>query len=122
MLSDRYFFSIIARDVVRGANPLWARKVYSFALKPDIVFYLKADVPHLVSRMVYGRGFDYWESGMDIRCADNLYDSFCRYQSLLIDQYDGMANEFGFTTVDATRSVNEVFEDLRTSIKSLLEE
>jgi dTMP kinase len=120
VLSDRYFFSIMARDIVRGADPGWSRKVYSFALKPDIVFYLKADVPHLISRMVYGRGFDYWESGMDIRCADNLYDSFCKYQSLLIEQFDRMAEEFGFTVIDANRSVNEVFLDLRDPIRDLL--
>ncbi len=122
VLSDRYFFSIIARDIVRGADPDWARKVYSFALKPDAVFYLKTDIPHLISRMVYGRGFDYWESGMDIRCADNLYDSFCKYQSLLIEQYDLLAEEFGFTTIDANRSIQDVFEDLRSLIRPLVEE
>lgn len=119
VLSDRYFYSIIARDVVRGANPDWARKLYGFALKPDIVFYLKIDLPTLVSRMVHGRGFNYWESGMDIRCADNLYDSFCRYQTRLIDQLDRMAEEFGFITIDATRSVGEVFEELQGHIRAL---
>ncbi len=119
VLSDRYFYSIIARDVVRGIDPVWARKLYGFALKPDVVFYLKADVPHLVSRMVYGRGFDYWESGMDIRCADNVYDSFCNYQSHLIEQFDRMADEYGFVTIDANRSPNEIFEDLRRNIRAL---
>lgn len=122
VLSDRYFFSIIARDIVRGANPEWARKVYSFALKPDIVFYLKSDIPHLISRMAYGRGFDYWESGMDIHCAGNLYDSYCSYQSLLIEQYNHMADEFGFVTIDASRPIPEVFEDLRHTIRKLVEE
>ena len=103
VLSDRYFFSIMARDIVRGANMDWARKVYGFALKPDLVLYLKTDVHHLVERLVHERGFDYWESGMDIRCADNLYDSFIAYQSQLIEQYDRMATEFGFKTIDATR-------------------
>jgi dTMP kinase len=119
VLSDRYFYSIIARDVVRGIDPVWARKVYGFALKPDLVFYLKADVPHLVSRMVYGRGFDYWESGMDIRCADNLYDSFCNYQSHLIEQFDHMADEYGFVTIDANRPAPAMFEDLRRNIREL---
>jgi len=119
VLSDRYFYSIIARDVVRGADPEWARKVYGFALKPDIVFYLKVDVPTLVQRMLRGRGFNYWESGMDIRCAHNLYDSFCRYQALVIEQFDQMADEFGFITIDATRSAREVFEDLRAHIRKL---
>lgn len=122
VLSDRYFYSIIARDIVRGADPEWARKLYGFALKPDITFYLNADVPHLVSRLVHGRGFNYWESGMDFHCANNLYDSFCTYQSELIQEFDDMAGEFNFTTIDANRSVNEVFEDLRCYIKKLSEE
>lgn len=113
VLSDRYFYSTMARDVVRGADPRWARKLYGFALIPDIVFYLKADVETLVSRMVLGRGFNYWESGMDIRSADNLYDSFCVYQTRLIEQFDQMVSEYGFVTIDANKSVNYVFEDIR---------
>jgi dTMP kinase len=121
VLSDRYFFSIIARDIVRGADPQWARNVYGFALKPDIVFYLRADVQTLVMRMVNGRGFDYWESGMDIRCADNLYDSFVAYQSRLVEQFDQMAQEYDFITIDATRSPQEIFEDIRDEILKLQE-
>ena len=122
VLSDRYLFSIIARDIVRGANYEWARKVYGFALKPDMVLYLKTDVSHLVSRMVYGRGFDYWESGMDFHFSDNLYDSFCKYQACLIEEYDRMAEEYGFITIDANRPVKDVFEDLKRSIQPLMEE
>lgn len=120
VLSDRYFFSIIARDVVRGADPDWARKVYGFALRPDVIFYLKADVETLVSRMVHGRGFDYWESGMDIRCANNLYDSFIVYQTRLIQQFDQMAEEFGFITIDATLSPSAVFAQIQERLKELL--
>ena len=119
VLSDRYFYSIVARDVVRGADPTWARNVYGVALVPDIVLYLRADVPTLVSRIVHGPGFNYWEAGMDIRCADNLYDSFCVYQAKLIEQFDRMADEFGFTTVDATRQVQVVNEELRRHIREL---
>jgi len=121
VLSDRYFYSIIARDVVRGADPTWARNVYGFALVPDLIMYLRADVPTLISRIVHGRGFNYWEAGMDIRCADNLYDSFCVYQSKLVEQFDRMADEFGFMTIDATRPVNAVNEDLRRNIMALFQ-
>lgn len=120
VLSDRYFYSVIARDIVRGADPIWARKVYGFALKPDLVFYLKADVHTLVTRMVHGRGFDYWESGMDIRCADNLYDSFMVYQAKLIQQFDQMAAEFGFITIDAIKPPTGVFSQLQSYISPLL--
>ncbi len=120
VLSDRYFYSTMARDVVRGADPEWVRKVYGFALKPDICFYLRADVPCLVTRLMTGRGFDYWESGMDIRCADNIYDSFCVYQGELIRQFDQMAIEYGFEIVDATQPVQTVDMDLRKRIKTLI--
>jgi dTMP kinase len=85
-----------------------------------MVFYLKCDLPHIVSRMVNGRGFDYWESGMDIRCADNLYDSFITYQGHLIDQFDRMSQEYGFVSVDARQSVQDVFENLKKNLKSFI--
>jgi dTMP kinase len=118
VLSDRYFYSTIARDVVRGADPEWVRKLYGFALKPDLVLLLKSDVQSLVKRLVTERGFDHWESGMDIRCADNLYDSFCIYQSELIRQFEGMTKEFNFVEVDATRSPLLVHDNLKRKIKS----
>jgi dTMP kinase len=121
MLSDRYFYSIIARNVVRGADPNWSRKVYGFALKPDMVFYLKAEVDTLLSRVVARGGFDYWESGMDIGFADNLYDSFCIYQTRLIGQFDQMSEEFGFITIDANRPIQEVFDDIRDHIRPLID-
>jgi dTMP kinase len=118
VLSDRYFYSTIARDVVRGADPEWVRKLYGFALKPDLVLLLKSDVQSLVKRLVTERGFDHWESGMDIRCADNLYDSFCIYQGELIRQFEGMTKEFNFVEVDATRSPLTVHDNLKRKIKS----
>jgi dTMP kinase len=121
VLSDRYFYSIMARDVVRGADPEWARQLYGFALKPDLVLYLKADVSDLVSRLIHGRGLNYWEAGMDLHPADNLYDSFLNYQSKLAGLFEQFAQEYGFVTIDAGRPVKDVFEDLQEKIRSLLE-
>ncbi len=119
VLSDRYFFSVIARDIVRGADPDWARKVYGFALVPDLILYLRANLDTLVTRIVHGRGITYWEAGMDIHCADNLYDSFLVYQAELIEQFDIMAKEFDFVTVDANRSPQAVDIDLRNHITAM---
>lgn len=120
VLSDRYFYSIIARDVVRGLDPQWARAVYGFALIPDLVIYLKADIPTLVTRIVHGRGFNFWESGMDIIREQNLYDSFVQYQTCMIEQFNEMAGEYKFKVVDANRSPKEVFEDVRTLVEGLI--
>ncbi|KUK46953.1 MAG: Thymidylate kinase [Anaerolinea thermophila] len=120
VLSDRYFYSIMARDVVRGLDPKWTREVYGFALIPDMVIYLKADIPTLVTRIVHGRGFNFWESGMDIIKEQNLYDSFIQYQTCMIEQFDTMAQEYHFKVVDANRSVKEVFADIKVLVEKLI--
>ena len=122
VLSDRYFYSIIARDVVRGIDPIWARKVYGFALIPDIVLYLKADIDTLVTRIVHGRGFNYWEAGMDILKMNNVYDSFREYQDCMIEQFDIMAKEFDFKIIDANLSINATNTEIMTSIQPILAE
>jgi dTMP kinase len=121
VLSDRYFYSIIARDIVRGIHPQWARDLYGFALVPDVVFYLKAEVQTLVTRIVHGRGFEFWEAGMDIIKADNLYDSFVQYQTCMIDQFDQMAKEYNFRIIDANKSVKEINSDIKKQLETILE-
>ncbi len=66
----------MARAIVRGADARWIRNVYGFALKPDATFYLRIGVDDLIPRVVFSRGFDYWESGMDIHPSEDMYDSF----------------------------------------------
>ena len=122
VLSDRYFYSIMARDIVRGADPDWAHDIYGFALKPDLILYLKADVMDLVSRLIHGRGLNYWEAGLDSHPSNDLYDSFIDYQSKLILIYDQLAEKYGFVTVDAGRPVMDVFSELQSHIRHLVED
>jgi dTMP kinase len=122
VLTDRYIFSLMARAIARGENRGWIEKVAGFALVPHAVYYLKADLDHLITRVVLGRGsFDYWESGMDIRYGDDMYDSFVRYQTRLTKALDQMAGRYGFQIVDAHRPVEEIFHDLQTRIGKLFE-
>ncbi len=122
VLSDRYFYSIIARDVLRGIDPSWARDIYGFALVPDMVLYLKADIDTLVTRIVHGRGFNYWEAGMDILKLDNLYDSFREYQNRMIKQFSIMAKEFNFHTINANLSIKATNDEIMTHIQPILDE
>jgi dTMP kinase len=122
VLLDRYIYSIIARAQVRGADPTWIRNVLGFALVPDIVFYLQADIANLIPRVLNTRGFDYWESGMDFMRGRDYYDSYVEYQTRLIAQYDAMADEFDFVRIDANQSIHEVFLTLRSEIEALIKD
>ena len=120
VLTDRYIYSVIARALVRGGDPVWIRNVFGFALVPDIVFYLQADLTHLIPRVWNARGFDYWESGADFLQGRDYYDSFVEYQTRLLAQFDAIADEFNFVRIDANCSIREVFQSLQAEIKELL--
>jgi dTMP kinase len=120
MLTDRYVYSLIARAIVRGADPEWIKSVYSFSLKPAAVFYLRIGVPDLVSRVVADGGFDYWESGMDVRMGKDLYDSFIQYQKRVIAELDTLSSEYEFVQLDATRTVDDISAELCRRVASLL--
>ena len=66
VLTDRYIYSLMARSMVRGLDSAWVRNIHRFAPKPDAIFYLRIGVDELIPRAVFTRGFDYWESGMDL--------------------------------------------------------
>lgn len=121
VLTDRYIYSQIARAVVRGADEEWARDVFGIALIPSAIYYLKADLEHLIPRVAFNRGFDYWESGMDMGLGRDMYESFCKYQSKMLDAFDRMGRYYGFTTIDASSSTDEVFEKLKRRVKLLLD-
>ncbi|MBZ5577271.1 MAG: thymidylate kinase [Acidobacteriia bacterium] len=120
VLIDRYIFSIMARAIARGEDRRWIEQVAGFALVPHAVYYLRADVEHLVSRVVMGRGaFDYWESGMDLRFGPDMYESFVRYQKRLIKALDTMVQPYDFTVIDATQPVERIFRELQRRMERL---
>lgn len=121
VLTDRYIYSLMARSIVRGADPEWIADVCSFALKPDAVFYLRLNIDDLVTRTIQTKGFDYWESGMDLHLGADRYDSFVEYQRRLLAQFDGMVEAYGFDVVDASGSIEEVFNDLKQRIARVVE-
>jgi dTMP kinase len=116
VLTDRYIYSLMARAIVRGADPEWLREVYGFALRPDAIFYLRLNIDDLVTRVLQSTGFDYWESGMDMHMGEDMYESFVRYQRWLLAEFDKMVETHGFEIVDASGSVEDVFEDLRERV------
>ncbi|MBO0783115.1 MAG: thymidylate kinase [Ktedonobacteraceae bacterium] len=120
VLTDRYIYSLIARALVRGADLTWLRGIYGLALKPDAVFYLKISIEELIPRVLANGGFDYWESGMDMRLGADLYESFVHYQSLMLAEYEKMCGEFGFQVIDASQPAELVVEQLKYSILPLL--
>jgi len=120
VLTDRYTYSLMARAIVRGADPEWLREVYGFALIPDAIFYLRVQINDLITRVLQSRGFNYWESGMDLHMGEDMYESFVRYQKWLLAEFDKMVEVYGFQPIDASGAVEEVFNELRDRVDAVV--
>jgi dTMP kinase len=121
VLADRYIYTAFARDIVRGCNSKWVRRVYEFAVKPDLVFYFKVPVDIAVERILSGRPkLKYYEAGMDLNLSNDPYESYRIFQSRIIEQYDSLALSEDFTIVDGTMEIEEAQRSLRSQVTKLL--
>lgn len=121
VLADRYIYTAFARDIVRGCNPKWVRRVYEFAVKPDLVFYFRVPVDIAVERILSGRPkLKYYEAGMDLNLSNDPYESYRIFQSRIIEQYDSLALSEDFTIVDGTMEIEEAQRSLRSQVTKLL--
>jgi dTMP kinase len=120
VLADRYIYTLMARAIARGASRDWARELYGFALKPDLVIFLDARPVILLHRAIgkYG-SLDYWESGMDLCLSRDLFESFFLYQDRLSKEFDWMTREYGFHRVDANRMPAQVHWDVQCLVAPL---
>jgi len=121
VLTDRYVYSLMARAIVRGMDPAWIRSIYSMALVPDAVIYLRIGVDELIPRVIFSQGFDYWESGMDVYPGQDLYENFRSYQTALLAEFERLSVEFHFETVDGSADVKTVFAELQQKILRIVE-
>ena len=122
VLSDRYIYTLMAREAVRGISTSWSRNLYGFALRPDIVFYLDVDPNGLVHRVFKKNSYlDYYESGTDLRLSDNMLESFVMYQKLLRKEFNRMHKRYNIISIDGNRSITEINQDLQKRIDEYLQ-
>jgi dTMP kinase len=117
VLADRYVYTAYARDIVRGCNPNWVKKIYEFAIKPEIVFYFKVPIDIAVDRIIAGRPtLKYYEAGMDSNLSNDPYESYRIFQSRVIEQYESLSLSENFTIVDGTMDI----EDSQKFVRSVV--
>ena len=121
VLSDRYIYTLMARDMVRGMDEKWLKNLYGIAPVPDAVFYLSVEPEELVQRNLSKNAtLDYWESGMDLGLSRDMFDSFLKYQTQMGEAFRQLQKTYQFEIVDANRSMNAVNKELRKKISAVI--
>jgi dTMP kinase len=123
VIVDRYYYTAFARDVVRGADPAWVRKLYGFAVEPDLVVYLKMPLDALLRRIITTKGsLDFYESGRDIGISTDLYQSFKLYQSKILQEYERMIEEYNFQVLAGDDTIDHAQKEMRRLVNQLVTE
>lgn len=121
VLADRYIYTLMARNMVRGMDEKWLKNLYGIALEPDAVFYLNVSPEQLVQRnFAKNSALDYWESGMDLGLSRDMFDSFLQYQALMAKQFTILRDSYRFTIVNGNRSADAINAELRKHIEKII--
>ena len=123
VLADRYAYTAFARDAIRGVSGAWVRKVYNFAVRPDMAFYFKVPIEVAIDRLLGGTRaqLKYYEAGMDMSLSHDLAESFRIFQTRILDEYDKIVTEYGLITMDATLEIEEQQNEMRRLVSEALE-
>ena len=121
VLLDRYYYTALARDVVRGQNIEWVKNLYEYAPEPDLVFYLDMPVDVLLKRIIGTTGLDFYESGRDVGFSTDFYKSFEIYQNKCLEQYNNMKREYGFISIDGTKSISAIHKIMNNEVLKILD-
>jgi len=122
VLADRYIYTLMARDVVRGADREWVQSLYGIAPVPDLVIYLRVSPAQLVERNFRKNPtLDYWEAGMDLGLSRDIFDSFIRYQRLIQKEFALMQEEYSFHVVSGNLSIRSVGREITSLVEQKLE-
>ena len=122
VLADRYIYTLMARDIVRGADRDWVKSLYSIALVPDAVFYLRVSPHQLIERnFKKSITLSYWESGMDLGLSRDMFESFIKYQRLIQAEFRRMQEGYDFDVINGNRTARASAAELRTKVQTILE-
>ena len=117
VLADRYIYTLMARDAVRGISRRWSHNLFGFVVKPDLVYYLDVDPNELVHRVFQkNSSLDYYESGADLRLSEDMLESFLKYQRLIGKEFQRMQKQYGIVPINGNRTVVEINSELQDRI------
>ena len=91
VIADRFLFTGLARDVARGLDLDWVLKLYQPLLWPDIVFYFSVSPGRPASASRPMRTPNYYEAGQDVTQVDDPAESYQRFITRVIREYESLA-------------------------------
>src|SRR5436190_8555040 len=113
VVADRFLFTGLARDVARGLDLDWVLRLYQPLLWPDLVFYFAVSADTSGRRVTATRTPNFYEAGRDVTDLDDPVESYHRFVTRVIKEYESLAVIFKFITIDAEQPMSQQHYQLR---------
>ena len=123
VLADRYVYTALARDLVRGIEREWIEEVYSCVAQPDlsVYFHISAD-QSLARTLSHHPRIKYYQAGMDLGLSHDPIASFHAFQLRILHEYETMIASYGLMRLDASLPVKLQQRLLRDAVETTLPE
>ena len=99
--------------MARGLDLDWVLKLYQPLVWPDLVFYFAVSPTTSGKRVTATRTPNFYEAGQDVTDVDDPVESYQRFITRVIREYESLALIFNMITVDAEQSIGEQHRQIR---------
>ena len=112
VICDRYIYTPLVRDCIRGVEAKYMKNLYSHFPKPDLVFYLDTKPKEALKRKIEGGiPLGDYESGLDLYRGMSIQKAFLKFQKKCTERYSVILPKSTFV-INGNRSAYTVFEDI----------
>jgi dTMP kinase len=123
VFADRWYYTCLARDVVRGMDPKYVARVFDFCPEADLGIWFKIDPAVALERKrnLDDEGIAYYEAGADLFPDLSREDGFLKFQGLCADRYQKIYDGDDLVLLDADRSIEAVEEDAWSLVRDCID-
>lgn len=120
VIADRWYYTALTRDVIRGMDPNYVSQLYSFARAPDLVFYLDVPVEEALKRHQATKTYWGYNSGTDIWKDLKPEEAFVKYYEGLKELYAPYIRNSNFVVINGMLPSHEILAGAQKSLDQFL--
>lgn len=120
VLLDRYIYTSLVRDTIRGVPQIFLESLYAFVKRPDLTVFIDVDVDiALERRLKRYPHFGYYSSGMDLFENNSFQENWLKYQECMKKKYNEVLGE-ETVFVNGNATCREVEAEIWAVVKEVL--
>jgi dTMP kinase len=118
IIADRYIYTPLVRDVLRGIDESYVRELYKFAPEPDLIVYMDLAPEISYRRRIESSGVvSYYECGGEMHSDPRLMRlSFIAFQEQCRQRYLQILPKEKTIIIDSSQSIQEINEKIEDEI------